>query len=61
MFRYQDYNDNNACIAWHIAVGLMKYSGTSCKIICPSKLGFDDANTSVTPYGYDISILVKRF
>ena len=61
MFRYQDYNDANACIAWHVAVGLMKYSGSSCKIICPSKLGFDDANTSVTPYGYDISILVKRF
>lgn len=50
----------NACAAWHKAVGLMKYTGAECKIICPSKQGFNADQTTVIPYGYDIKIQVER-
>lgn len=59
-FRYYD-NTAKVPTAWHIIVGLMKYSGSECKFICPSKLGDDDANTNVIPYGYDMKIQIKRF
>lgn len=48
------------CLAWHLAVGLMKYPNSQCEIIVPSKLGFSDANTSVIPYVYILKILVKQ-
>lgn len=58
-FRYlTDYT--TASNAWHIAVGLMQYSGSECKIICPSKLGLTPEQTSVTPYGYDLFMQIKR-
>ena len=50
-----------SCSGWQIALQYMKYSGAECKIICPSKLGFTDQNTSVIPYGYDMKIQIKRF
>ncbi len=59
-FRYYD-TSTGVPTAWHIIVGLMKYSGSECKFICPSKLGSSTANTNVTPYGYDMSIKIKRF
>lgn len=46
--------------AWHVAVGLMEYSDSECKIICPSKLGFTDDQTTVTPYGYHMKMKIKR-
>lgn len=46
--------------AWHAAVGLMKYSESECKIICPSKLGFSEDGNTVTPYGYDLKMKIKR-
>ena len=46
--------------AWHVAVGLMKYSDSECKIICPSKLGFTEDGNTVTPYGYDLKMKIKR-
>jgi len=55
-FRYGDNSNDAACKAWHIAIGLMKYPGTECQIICPSKLGFTVDNTSVTPYGYILKV-----
>ncbi len=58
-FKYM-VNSNNACTAWHYAVKYMQYSGAQCRIICPSKLGFTEDNASVTPYGYDMSILINR-
>lgn len=58
-FSYQtDYN--TAPVAWHIAVQLMEYSDSECKIICPSKLGFTDDQNTVTPYGYQIKMKIKR-
>lgn len=58
-FKYlADYK--NACTAWHAAVRLMKYPEAQCKIICPSKLGFSEEQNTVTPYGYDIKIKIKR-
>lgn len=46
--------------AWHAAVGLMKYRDSECKIICPSRLGFTDDQTTVTPYGYHMKMKIKR-
>lgn len=53
-----DYN--TAPIAWHVAVQLMEYSDSECKIICPSKLGFTDDQTTVTPYGYHFKMRIRR-
>lgn len=50
-----------SCAGWQIALEHLQYSGAQCKIICPSKLGFDDQNSNVTPYGYDMKIQIKRF
>ena len=58
-FKYLvDYTQ--ACTAWHIAVGLMQYPDSECKIICPSKLGFEADGSAVVPYGYDIKIQINR-
>lgn len=59
-FKYWTSNDN-ACTGWQVAVKYMKHSGAQCKIICPSKLGFDSENSSVIPYGYDMKIQIKRY
>ena len=41
---------------WHEAVKLMKYPGSQCEIIVPSKQGFNDDEMTVTPYVYIIWI-----
>ena len=51
----------SAPVGWHVAVAYMKHSGASCKIICPSKQGLDEEKSSVTPYGYDMQIKIKRY
>lgn len=57
-FKYlTDYT--NACTGWHVAVSLMKYPGSECQLICPSKQGFTEDQNSVTPYGYIMRIQVK--
>lgn len=48
------------CVAWHLAVGLMKYPDSQCEIIVPSKLGFSAEQSSVTPYVYIMKIKVKQ-
>lgn len=53
-------DQNAACVAWHVAIGLMKYPGSQARIICPSKLGFSEEQNSVTPYGYDFKLQIKR-
>ena len=51
-----------ACAGWHYAVQHMKYTESEAKIINPSKLGFStDEQTTVTPYGYDLKIKIKRY
>lgn len=55
----KDYT--TACTAWHAAVKYMKYSGSEAKIICPSKLGFETEQQTVTPYGYDLKIKIKKY
>ncbi|MBP5289864.1 MAG: DUF4827 family protein [Paludibacteraceae bacterium] len=50
-----------ACMGWHYALSVMKYTGAEGKLICPSKLGFDADASSVTPYGYDMKIKIKTF
>jgi len=59
-FAYQlDYN--TAPLGWHVAVMYMQHSGAACKLICPSKQGFDTDKSNVTPYGYDLYIQIPRF
>lgn len=53
-------SSSSTCEAWLQAIGYMKYNNAECKIICPSKLGFTEDATSVTPYGYDIKIKVRK-
>ena len=43
-------------IGWHEAVRLMKHPRAECEVIVPSKQGFSDDETSVTPYVYIIQI-----
>lgn len=54
-------SSSSSCTGWQIALQYMKRSDAECKIICPSKLGFSDQNSSVIPYGYDMKIKIKRF
>jgi hypothetical protein len=56
------YGNTTECqaVGWHMAIKLMKYADSQCEIICPSKLGFDVDNTSVTPYVYILKIKVKQ-
>ena len=58
-FHYGNLNECDA-VAWHLAVKLMKYPESQCQIIVPSKLGFSDDQTSVTPYVYILKIKVKQ-
>ena len=57
-FHYGNTDDCEAT-AWHLAVRLMQYPNSQCELIVPSKLGFTDAQTSVTPYVYIMKIAVK--
>lgn len=43
-------------IGWQEAVRLMKYPGSQCQMIIPSKQGFNDDEMTVTPYAYIIKI-----
>ena len=48
------------CEGWMEAISYMKYNNSVCRIICPSKLGFDEDATSVTPYVYDLKIKIRK-
>ncbi len=54
-------NSEASCTGWQTAIKYMKYTNAQCKIICPSKMGFSEENSSVTPYGYDLKIIIKRY
>jgi hypothetical protein len=59
-FYFNDLLDKSACAGWQEAVKYMKYNNAEAKIIVYSKLGFDSDENSVTPYGYDISMTIKK-
>jgi hypothetical protein len=59
-FNYLEQS-KDACTGWQVALKYMKYHDSQCKIICPSKMGFSEENSSVTPYGYDLKIKIKRY
>jgi hypothetical protein len=56
------YGNTTECesVAWHMAVQLMKHPDAQCEIIVPSKLGFSDDQSSVTPYVYILKIKIKQ-
>ena len=58
-FHYLNYSECEAS-AWHLAIRQMKYADAQCEIICPSKLGFEADQSSVTPYVYILKIKVKQ-
>ncbi len=58
-FKYMNTSTCEA-VGWHIAVQYMQYTNAECQIICPSKLGFDDDQSSVTPYCYIMRMKIKR-
>lgn len=45
-----------SCTGWQLAIKYMKHKGAQSKIICPHRLGFEEEQSSVTPYGYDLKI-----
>lgn len=59
-FKYMEQS-KDACTGWQVALKYMKYTDSQCKIICPSKMGFSEENSAVTPYGYDLKIKIKRY
>ena len=52
--------DDNSCSAWHLAVGMMKYSGAEATIIVPAALGFSADQSPLTPYVYKIKIKFNK-
>ncbi len=52
---------SNTCSGWLKALPYMKYTNAEAKIICPSKMGFSEEQSTVTPYGYDLKIQLKNF
>ncbi len=59
-FKY-NISSANACTAWHKAIQYMKYNNSQATILCPSKLGFSEDQTTVTPYGYDLKLQLKKY
>jgi len=59
-FYFNDLTDKNACAGWQEAVTLMKYHNAEAKIIVYSKLGFETDENYVIPYGYDISMTIRK-
>lgn len=55
-FRYLSDNTGASCTGWQYAIGLMKHPESKAKLIVPSKLGFTEEQSSVTPFGYDLVI-----
>ena len=63
MYPYEFHYGNTSeceCVAWHLAVKMMKYPDSQCEIIVPSKLGFSNEQSTVTPYVYILRIKVKQ-
>ena len=56
------YGNTSECesVGWHAAIRLMKYPESICEVIVPSKLGFTNDQTTVTPYVYIMKIKVKQ-
>ena len=47
-------NSDKSCTGWQVALKYMKYPYSHCKIIVPSKMGFNEEMSTVTPYGYEL-------
>lgn len=58
-FIYQrDYTAG--CEGWHLAAQYMGFSGSECTCIVPSRIGFARDQTTVTPYGYILSMGIHQ-
>ncbi len=54
-------SSSNTCSGWLKALPYMKYNNSEAKIICPSKMGFSEEQSTVTPYGYDLKLQLRNF
>jgi hypothetical protein len=55
------YGDlTQSCKAFQEAASYLKRNGAQCKLIVPSKIGFNADMMSVTPRGYDLMIKFQR-
>jgi len=59
-FQLGNASDDFYCEGWTKAIEVMQYNG-QCRIICPSKMGFTEDNSSVTPYGYELKYTIRPF
>ncbi|MBP6609859.1 MAG: DUF4827 family protein [Paludibacter sp.] len=59
-FYFNDLTDKRACEGWQEAVSMMKFHNAEAKLIVFSKLGFETDEKYVIPYGYDISMTIKK-
>jgi len=59
-FRYCASASSMVSYGWLLSIGVMKYNDSEGKLICPSKLGFEDDQSDVTPYGYDLKMKIKH-
>jgi len=58
-FQLGNTADTYYIIGWTVAMTVLEYSDSQCKIICPSKMGTTTDNSSVTPYGYELKFKIK--
>jgi len=58
-FQYGNTSDTYYVLGWTVAMSILKYSDSHCRIICPSKMGTSTDNSSVTPYGYELKFKIK--
>lgn len=58
-FKYLDLNQ--ACAAWHEAVGYMKYNNAEAQLIVPSKIGLSKFSRPATPAAYDMDIKISKY
>jgi len=55
------YGDaTQSCKGFQEAVSYLKRNGSECKLIVPSKIGFNADMMAVTPRGYDLKIKFQR-
>jgi len=59
-FQLGNTSDTYYIKGWTAALLVMKYSESHCRIICPSKMGVSEDNSSVTPYGYELKFKKKQ-
>lgn len=59
-FKYCSSATSVVSYGWLLAIAELRYNEAEGKLICPSKLGFDNDQSDVIPYGYDLKLKIKH-